>query len=353
MIWPCCTRAFHGSVSNAGNARARPQCGPNVTSSLGPKSCFAPACPGFSACLMAWRALILSHSRLSLLTPFWLTQSPPQIRLLLVQSLVLLTSTRRARDEMRARTWFYPVLREYHRWERDERTSDEVYRVVEMLIRDEGPLPLPTAPAAPAGTAELTPDELAEIEAIQAAAEAARREQDAGPATASLSVATAPATAAAPPAAAPPPAGGAPLGPSTATHGPAELDAEDAAIVASLPQKPPRPAATAGDTPAAPSFDAAMDAALRALPPPTALPESERARTTIEVRIADTPPVVPLPLSLPEVATAPVPAPEQAVTEKQDVTTAAAEVAVRAAAPAKEVTSEGAITSGAVYDGLD
>ncbi|KAL1918328.1 uncharacterized protein VTP21DRAFT_2988 [Calcarisporiella thermophila] len=62
----------------------------------------------------------------------------PNLRIILLETLVLLTSTRHGRDVLRAKK-VYPVIRAMHLAEQDERVAEAVERVVNMLMRDEGP----------------------------------------------------------------------------------------------------------------------------------------------------------------------------------------------------------------------
>ncbi|KAJ4459933.1 hypothetical protein PAPYR_3998 [Paratrimastix pyriformis] len=220
-----------------------------------------------------------------------LREIDPQIRMLLVQSLVLLTSTRRGREDMRARSWYYPVLREYHKWEPIEDVGDQIYRIVEMLIRDEtSPKPALTASGAPGEM--VTDEELAEIAAIQQEAEEERARQRALEAAA----------AANPPPPLPPGAAAAPA--------PTPEEAEEAAILASLPAKQPKLDRIPPAEPVGPVDPNAMTVTSTG---GILLPSSERAKIKIDVHISDTPTVAPVPLGLPSLppAAPTAPAPER------------------------------------------
>ncbi len=58
------------------------------------------------------------------------------LRLMLVESLLLLTATRKGRDVLRAKK-VYPIIRNLHLIEEDDKIKDTCERLVDMLIRDE------------------------------------------------------------------------------------------------------------------------------------------------------------------------------------------------------------------------
>ncbi|KAI8852686.1 hypothetical protein BC829DRAFT_384299 [Chytridium lagenaria] len=58
------------------------------------------------------------------------------IRLMLVETLLLLTQTRPGRDHLRAKR-AYPVIKRLHPWERDPEVKDRCERLADMLARDE------------------------------------------------------------------------------------------------------------------------------------------------------------------------------------------------------------------------
>ncbi|KAJ3299979.1 hypothetical protein HK104_005472 [Borealophlyctis nickersoniae] len=60
----------------------------------------------------------------------------PKLRTALLETLLLLTTTRSGRDILRAKK-VYPVIRKLHLQEQDENVNDAIERLVNMLMRDE------------------------------------------------------------------------------------------------------------------------------------------------------------------------------------------------------------------------
>ncbi|RUP45320.1 hypothetical protein BC936DRAFT_148317 [Jimgerdemannia flammicorona] len=60
----------------------------------------------------------------------------PLLRAMLCESLLLLTTTREGRDDLRAKK-VYAVIQRMHLSEEDERVQDVCERIVQMLKRDE------------------------------------------------------------------------------------------------------------------------------------------------------------------------------------------------------------------------
>lgn len=58
------------------------------------------------------------------------------LRLFLVEAVLLLTASQMGRDCLRQRK-VYPIMRELDKWERDDKVKDIVFRVVNMIMRDE------------------------------------------------------------------------------------------------------------------------------------------------------------------------------------------------------------------------
>ena len=56
----------------------------------------------------------------------------------MLESLVLLTTTRQGRDILRQKK-VYPVIRQMHLVEKDEKVGEAIERIVNMLMRDEAP----------------------------------------------------------------------------------------------------------------------------------------------------------------------------------------------------------------------
>lgn len=75
-----------------------------------------------------------------------------KLRVALVEILLLLTTTRRGREILRAKK-VYPVVQKLHLQEKDENVHEVIERLVQMLCREEAPdgsdnsvsLPLPVA----------------------------------------------------------------------------------------------------------------------------------------------------------------------------------------------------------------
>lgn len=63
-------------------------------------------------------------------------ESDSMLRLIIVETLVLLTSTRFGRDYMRQKQ-VYSVVRKLHLDEKDDRVAEVIERIVNMLMRDE------------------------------------------------------------------------------------------------------------------------------------------------------------------------------------------------------------------------
>ncbi|KAI8819968.1 uncharacterized protein EV422DRAFT_93723, partial [Fimicolochytrium jonesii] len=71
------------------------------------------------------------------LLPSTKTREPdPKLRTALVETLLLLTQTRKGRDILRAKK-VYPVIRNLHAAEQDDGVQDVVERLVQMIMRDE------------------------------------------------------------------------------------------------------------------------------------------------------------------------------------------------------------------------
>ncbi|KAI8924214.1 hypothetical protein BC831DRAFT_466613 [Entophlyctis helioformis] len=75
---------------------------------------------------------------LQFLEPSKRREQDPKIRLMLVEILVLLTSTRAAREYMRA-IKVYPIVKKLHLQEHDMDVQEMIERLVNMLMRDEDP----------------------------------------------------------------------------------------------------------------------------------------------------------------------------------------------------------------------
>lgn len=77
-------------------------------------------------------------SELQLLPADKQRESDPQIRTILVETLVLLATGRANRDAMRRRG-VYPVIKEAHAWETVQGVKEPMVRLVNLLMREEGP----------------------------------------------------------------------------------------------------------------------------------------------------------------------------------------------------------------------
>jgi len=73
---------------------------------------------------------------LQLLPPDKERESDPNIRLMLIETLVLLCGTREGRDHLRAKG-VYEIIKVAHKAEREEDTRIAIERLVNMLMRDE------------------------------------------------------------------------------------------------------------------------------------------------------------------------------------------------------------------------
>ncbi|XP_042353059.1 LOW QUALITY PROTEIN: protein HGH1 homolog [Plectropomus leopardus] len=63
-------------------------------------------------------------------------EEDPDIRKMLLETLLLLTATKAGRDVMKAKN-VYPITREFHRWEKDVHVSAACEKLVQVLIGDE------------------------------------------------------------------------------------------------------------------------------------------------------------------------------------------------------------------------
>jgi hypothetical protein len=59
-----------------------------------------------------------------------------QLKRMILETIILLTTTRYGRDVMRQRK-VYPVLREFDKQETDDTCKDHIMQIVDMLMRDE------------------------------------------------------------------------------------------------------------------------------------------------------------------------------------------------------------------------
>ncbi|OMJ12325.1 Protein HGH1-like protein [Smittium culicis] len=66
-------------------------------------------------------------------------ESDPQLRLTLIEALLLLSVNRYSRDLLREKK-VYPIVRTMHLTETDERVTDAIDRLVQLLMRDEDPI---------------------------------------------------------------------------------------------------------------------------------------------------------------------------------------------------------------------
>lgn len=58
------------------------------------------------------------------------------IRKMLIEILILLSVNRDGREIMR-KCKVYPILRDLHKWEKDESVEEQIQEIVQLLIRDE------------------------------------------------------------------------------------------------------------------------------------------------------------------------------------------------------------------------
>ncbi|KAJ3085627.1 hypothetical protein HK102_013982 [Quaeritorhiza haematococci] len=75
---------------------------------------------------------------LQLLEPSKKREPDPKLRIILIEILLLFTATRMGRDILRQKK-VYPIIQKLDLWEQDETVKDRIYRVVDMIMRDEAP----------------------------------------------------------------------------------------------------------------------------------------------------------------------------------------------------------------------
>jgi hypothetical protein len=63
-------------------------------------------------------------------------ESDAKIRLILIEILLLLASTRKGREILRAKK-VYPIIQKLHLWESSEEVQEAIERLVQLLMRDE------------------------------------------------------------------------------------------------------------------------------------------------------------------------------------------------------------------------
>jgi hypothetical protein len=73
---------------------------------------------------------------LQLLEPTKEKEKDPKLRLMLIESLLLVTQSRPGRDHLRAKK-AYPVVKKLHTQEKDEEVMDRIEKLVNMIMRDE------------------------------------------------------------------------------------------------------------------------------------------------------------------------------------------------------------------------
>ena len=66
-------------------------------------------------------------------------ESDPRLRLLLLETLLLLSSTLQGREKLR-QVKVYPILQKMHLSEKDDLCIDQIEKVVDLIIRDEEPI---------------------------------------------------------------------------------------------------------------------------------------------------------------------------------------------------------------------